>query len=347
MNHLCLRELAEIIGGRLRLGCMPPLGGELEPLGRIATDSERVRQGDVFWGLATSEENGSWRAEEAYARGALGAVVSGRRLEPWAGKFSLEVEDARSALWRLARAMRRRFTGTLVAVAGCGLERAASELIQAVLGGSASRSRLPGGTKPGSASRAYFDRPANAADACDQDNEGALALRLVELGERERTGVVELRTGERGEVERLANLCCPHIGVLVGSGAATTVAQSKAELLAALPESGIAIVDGDDPGLRRAVGQTAAQVVWFGSGPHCDVYGSDVEWRGGGLSLVVDGQPMHLPDCGRGEISAVLAAYAVGRVLEISPRRIAAAFGRYRPERETIHEPNEELAFMS
>jgi UDP-N-acetylmuramoyl-tripeptide--D-alanyl-D-alanine ligase len=331
MNHLCLRELAEIVGGRLRLGCMPPLGGEHEPLGRITTDSERVRPGDVFWGLATSEENSSWRAEEAYARGALGAVVSGRRLEPWAGKFSLEVEDARAALWRLARAMRRRFTGTLVAVAGCGLERAAADLIQAVLGGTASGSRLPGGT----------------THACEREIEAGMALRLLELGERERTGVVALRAGESGEVERLANLCCPHIGVLVGSGGAATLAQSQVELLAALPESGIAIVDGDNAGLRSAVGQSVAQVVWFGSGPHCDVYGSDVECRGGGLSLVVDGQSMHLPACGRGEISAVLAAYAVGRVLEISPRRIAAALGRYRPEQETIHEPNEEYALMS
>src|SRR6185503_18930587 len=102
MNHLCLRELAEIAGGRLRLGCLPPLGGEHEPLGRITTTSEHVQPGDVFWGLAAKQQNGSWRAEEAYARGALGAVVSGRRLEPWAGKFSLEVEDARTALWRLA-----------------------------------------------------------------------------------------------------------------------------------------------------------------------------------------------------------------------------------------------------
>lgn len=105
MNHLCIRDLTEIVGGRLRLGCLPPLGGELEPLGPVVVDCSRVKHGDTYWELA--ETGGPSRADEAFARGALGVVVSGRAVEPWAGKFSLEVEDARAALGLLSQTARR------------------------------------------------------------------------------------------------------------------------------------------------------------------------------------------------------------------------------------------------
>lgn len=111
MNDLCIRDLTDIVGGRLRLGCLPPLGGELEPLGAVVVDCERVAQGDTYWELDC--ESGASRADEAFARGALGVVVSGRRVEPWAGTFSLEVDDTRAALGRLTQVVRRPLTATV------------------------------------------------------------------------------------------------------------------------------------------------------------------------------------------------------------------------------------------
>lgn len=105
MNHLCIRDLAELVGGTLRLGCLPPLGGVLEPLGPVVVDCGRVSQGDTYFEL--EDPSGPCRADEAFARGALGVVVSGRRIEPWAGKFTLEVEDARAALGLLTQVTRR------------------------------------------------------------------------------------------------------------------------------------------------------------------------------------------------------------------------------------------------
>lgn len=113
MIDLCIRDLVQIVGGRLRLGSPPPLGGPLEPIGRIVADSRQVVENDVFWGLVGPNHDGSRFAEDAFLRGALGAVVSGRRLEPWAGKFSLEVQDTHHALWRLARWIRERSSSHL------------------------------------------------------------------------------------------------------------------------------------------------------------------------------------------------------------------------------------------
>ena len=45
--------------------------------------------------------------------------MSGRHIEPWAGCFSIRVNDSRSALRRLGQWSRRRFEGTVVNVHDC------------------------------------------------------------------------------------------------------------------------------------------------------------------------------------------------------------------------------------
>jgi UDP-N-acetylmuramyl pentapeptide synthase len=112
MRHFCIGELAEIVGGALRLGLLPPLAGPFEPIRRIVVESREAGPGDVYWALAATGYQGAYLAEDAYLRGALGVVASGRHVEPWAGKFSLHVPDANAALQRFAafasRNVRRR-----------------------------------------------------------------------------------------------------------------------------------------------------------------------------------------------------------------------------------------------
>src|SRR4051812_12430096 len=107
--QITIGELHELLGGTLRMGEMPPCDGEATSLGRVVTDSRTVEAGDVFWGLPGSCHDGSHFAEEALIRGASGVVTSGRRVEPWAGRWSLEVADSHASLWRLAGAARGKF----------------------------------------------------------------------------------------------------------------------------------------------------------------------------------------------------------------------------------------------
>lgn len=72
MTNLCIRDLVEITGGRLQLGAMPPLGGELEPLGRVVVDCQQVRPGDVYWSL----DRGA--GDDAFPEEAFRAVRVGR-----------------------------------------------------------------------------------------------------------------------------------------------------------------------------------------------------------------------------------------------------------------------------
>ena len=117
MNGLCLRDLARIVDGNLCLGQLSPLGGDLEPVARIVTNSLQVLPGEVYRATVTQNHNVADFADLAFSRGAAGVVVAGRNVEPWAGKFTLLVNDANQALTTLERWARQRFTGKLILVA--------------------------------------------------------------------------------------------------------------------------------------------------------------------------------------------------------------------------------------
>ena len=106
-----IREITEVVGGRLEFGPMPPLDGEYQPIRRIVPDCRQAHTGDVvLWCGEFSRsfdlpdggpvDSGCF-LEEAFSRGALG-VIADRRITPWPGRFCLQVDDPREALSRIA-----------------------------------------------------------------------------------------------------------------------------------------------------------------------------------------------------------------------------------------------------
>lgn len=84
-----------------------------------------------------------------------------------------------------------------------------------------------------------------------------------------------------GEIARLCTLARPEIGVVTNVGDAHSarvggrdgVARAKSELVHALPASGTAVLNADDPRVVAMAWLTEARILTFGSGP-----GADVRW---------------------------------------------------------------------
>jgi UDP-N-acetylmuramoyl-tripeptide--D-alanyl-D-alanine ligase len=304
-----------MIGGRLHLGTMPPLGGELEPVGHVVTDVREVRSGDVFWAVESSPTSTAARAEEAFARDAAGAVVSGRELEPWAGKFSVLVDDPQIALCQLARRVRARFTGSVVAVTGSIGKTTTRRMIAAVLAEVG---------KVWSTDRAA-------------DDPLGVPLSLLELGAEQDYGLVEYDAGEPERIRVRSHLCDPQIVVInslanhrmgTSDDAAT---RCEAELLDVLSQASWVVLNGDAPRSRELGEQTDARVLQVGRGSHCDVMASQIRSRDGELSLVVDGTAFRVPVWGRHHVYAVLAAIGVGRILDVPLEQVADALAHVQP----------------
>lgn len=95
--NLCILDLTDLTGGRLQLALMPPLEGVLARIQRIVLSPLAAGTGDVYWRLAPEPGD----IETAFLRGALGIVTAGRAIEPWPGRFSLQIDDSLAALRRL------------------------------------------------------------------------------------------------------------------------------------------------------------------------------------------------------------------------------------------------------
>lgn len=102
-TQLCIADLQAIVDGRVVLGTMPPLAGLSETIGRVVLDPSAVRPRDVLWLLAKTSSEVIGCVNGAFSRQALGVVVAGMNVEPWAGKFCLTVPDTMAALRRLVR----------------------------------------------------------------------------------------------------------------------------------------------------------------------------------------------------------------------------------------------------
>ena len=324
-----LHDLQQTIGGKL-LPAGRIADAAAVPLGRIVTDSRVLEQGDVFVALRGPNHDGANFVDEAFRRGASGAVVAGSVELPEEG-WVLLVDDTQRALEAWARWTRRQFTGTLVAVTGSVGKTTTRHMIHTVLG-----SRLRGTASP----RNF-------------NNHVGVPLSMLAIEPAHDFAVLELGASRRGEIAALADLCRPKVGVVTPVGEAHLgtfgsrrgVAEAKAELLAALPESGQAVLV-DDPLLHNMAGCCKAPITWVGSGPRCTLRAVDVQSGRGCLSFRVaagealddaaaarlDGvSPVRItvPVWGRHHLTSALAAVAVGRMMGFDMQEIAAALEAY------------------
>ncbi len=317
MPDFSLRELAEIVGGRLNFGTMPPVDGDGLSMGRIVTDSRQVTPDDVFWALAGSRHNGAHFVDEAFERGATGVVVARRDVEPWAGRWSLRLDDAEWGLWQLAEATRCRFAGQVIAVAGSVGKTDTRQMIDAVVG-----SRLRG-----------------AASTHSDDHHQSVVLNIVAWSEEHEYAVLELDARKRDAARAVARLSAPHIGVITDAGDANvsnfdgeqTHVQSSEELLEAISSDGWAVLNRDDRALCRLADRCRARIVWVGRSAEADLVATDVRNGDERLRFRVDGHEFCVTVWGQHDLTSSLSVIAVGQVMELSMDEIATALAKFQP----------------
>ncbi|HTM52769.1 MAG TPA: UDP-N-acetylmuramoyl-tripeptide--D-alanyl-D-alanine ligase [Pirellulales bacterium] len=316
MRDVTIRQLHEVIGGRLRLASLPPRHGEATRVQRIVTDSRTVQRSDVFWALPGDRADGADFVAEAYARGASGAVVA-RYVQPEPGAWSLEVADSSAALREFARWNRGRMSGGVIAVTGSVGKTTTRQMVHAVL----SRKLC------GSASPKNFN------------NHLGVPLSMLSIEPQHDFAVLELAATRAGEIDELASFCQPSVAVItrigdahLGSfGSIEQVAEAKTELLGHLPADGWAALAGDDPELRRVATGRAKKTIWFGRSLDNNIVATNVECHDGRLRFSVAGMTMSVNVWGRHHLAGALAAVAVGRIFGLTDAEIARGLQDFQP----------------
>jgi UDP-N-acetylmuramoyl-tripeptide--D-alanyl-D-alanine ligase len=121
--------------------------------------------------------------------------------------------------------------------------------------------------------------------------ETGIAHRILESRPADRYQVLEVGIKDFGQMEMSARMIGPSIVVVTGIGTehnrtfgtAGAVRREKCRMVSALPSTGLAVLNGDDPNVLWMAGRTRARVVTFGFGRGNDVRAADVrlDWPHG------------------------------------------------------------------
>ncbi len=274
------------------------LSGELVgPNVRIegaSIDSRTIRAGQLYVPIVAERDG------HAFIRAALraGAPAYLTEQEPLGGA-AIRVRDTAAALLSLGAFARGRVGGA-IGVTGSVGKTTTKDLLAGCLAS----------TYCSAASERSFN------------NELGLPLTLLNAPDAARWVVLEMGARGPGQIERLAEVGRPDVGIVTRVAKAHVeyfgdldgVARAKSELVAALPASGLAVLNFDDRRVRKMASLSACPVLGYAVGSHADV-------RADGVMLDHDLRARFLLSSPWGQTEVRLALRGVQQV----PNALAAA----------------------
>lgn len=304
MAEISTGRLSKAIDGRLCFGSLPPLGGQFEPAGRIVVDVERVREQDIFWALPGRQQ----LAEQAFVRGASGVIVCGRHVEPWAGKYSIHVENSYAALGRLARWSRQQFAGKLISVAGNVDTSTTTQAVRTLL------SNWFVGAQTEKRTTDHIESLLRLAQLCPTDD-----FEIFQSCPFKNFGATDFDEILRPDIVMLN---CDWSPTHDGRYSQETTERWMSKTLRSAKSL---IVNGDDQRLMRTLRKLNLPAISVGRNSSCDLVATDVSYRDGQISFVIEGNRITTHASGRHRLGTALSTYAVARTMGIGAAEIAQA----------------------
>jgi len=223
----------------------------------VTFDSREVGQGDLFVALTGETTDGHKFLDQAFDRGASGAIVSQDTPHP-----NVRVSDTFAALEALAKASRARTSARIVGVTGSAGKTGTKEALFAALDRS----------------------PAKSAHRSvkSYNNHTGVPLSLARMPAEVDYGVFEMGMNHPGELAHLTTLVRPHVAIVTAIAPAhaaffpdeSAIADAKGEIFQGLEPDGVAIIPYDSPHrdrLAAAAAPHAARTVTFGIDEGADV----------------------------------------------------------------------------
>ncbi len=296
-----------------------------------AVDSRHVVAGCCFVALRGERVDGHAFVGEAARRGATVILVE-RPVEPLTEAVAVvQVADTLAALQEIAAWWRARSSVRVVGITGSTGKTIAKEIVADVLARSLRVLRNEG----------------------NLNSETGLPMTLLSLEPSHEVAVLEMSMYTEGEIARLAEIARPEVGVVLSvhpthlerAGSIEAIARAKAELPAALPSDGLAVLNADDPRVAAMREVTRAAVRTFGLGATADVRATDLESHGvAGTSFTLrapwGSRRLHSATPGRHLVPHALAAAIVAEHLGVPLDEVEAALaeGSHAPHRMAVLE---------
>ncbi len=290
---LDLSLLTEILGQNLQRS---PVDVVSSAVRNISTDTREISAGDLFVALVGERFDGHDYVTQATAAGAI-AVITSREIETDVPQWI--VGDTLRAYQDIGHWWRKQVDIPIIGITGSVGKTSTKELIAGVLATQGNVLKT----------EANFN------------NEIGVPKTLLNLTKDHDFAVIEMAMRGKGEIARLAEIAVPTIGVITNVGTAhigrlgsrQAIAEAKCELLEFMPDTSVAILNGDDERLMAT-----AKTVWSG---HTLTYGLEQgelqgEYDNAG-TLTLGEQKFPVPLAGKHNALNYLAALGIMQVLNL------------------------------
>ena len=217
------------------------------------------------------------------------------------------MDNSVSALQQIARFWRRKLDLNVIGITGSVGKSSTKEMVAEVIGMRYRTLKSPG----------------------NLNNEIGLPLSILRLGTGYQRAVLEMGFYVPGEIAFLCDIAQPSIGIVTNvgtvhaerAGSQEAIFIGKSELVQCLPPAphGTAILNFDDPWVRKMEEKTHARVFFYGLSPEADLWADDIQGLGlDGIRfrLHYQSETLHarIPLIGRHSVHTALRAAAAGLV---------------------------------
>ncbi len=311
MNKLNLKQIIQATGGRL------VQGNDATYITGASIDSRNAKQGNLFVAICGANTDGHKYIGAAFENGCNAALIENESFidKIPKGMGAVIVTDTVKALQNIASYYRQSMNIKIIGVTGSVGKTSTSDMIKAVCESKFKTAKTKG----------------------NFNNHIGLPLSILEFDPDIRVGILEMGMDRPGEIEFLAGIARPDIGVITNIGTAhieylgsrENIFNAKMEITKYFDESNILVVNGDDDFLST-LANTEYRLIKAGVAQSNQIQVSDISDSiedGVSFALKYQGEKtkIHLPVPGRH--NAVNAGLAIAAGIEAGVSIEEAAVG--------------------
>ncbi len=301
-------------------------------------DSRRVKKGELFFAVS-GERDGHEFIEHAAQKGAAGAVVS-RKISTLPSRFAvIQVDDTLAALQSLARSVLEHHPARVVGITGSAGKTTTKEFTAFLLAGSYQVMKSEG----------------------NYNNHLGLPLSVLNLQPGHEIAVLEYAMSSPGEISALTKIAPPDVAVVINVHPVhleyfdnlNQIARAKEEILHGMKPGGTAILNQDDPLVRKMSTKKAGKVIRFGTTGKRDIKAGHIHQEGGEkihFELFYSGKnhSAFIPFFNRSYLTDFLAAAAVSLEFSIPAEDVIARAAGLQPYemRGCLHFPGKDIKLI-
>ncbi|MFU0799219.1 MAG: UDP-N-acetylmuramoyl-tripeptide--D-alanyl-D- alanine ligase [Xylanivirga thermophila] len=260
MMPLSIGDIVGAVGGRL------VQGNPENTINGVSIDSRNIEKGNLFIPIVGERFDGHDFLDQAVDKGA-GAILTAQDVSMPTSISVIRVRDTREALWKLAAYYRSLFDIPIISITGSNGKTTTKDMIYAVLSSKYKVLKTQG----------------------NFNNDIGMPLTIFNLDNSYQMAVLEMGMSGFGEIDRLARIARPKVGVITNIGLShieklgsqENILKAKMEILNYFEDDCIAILNGDDRLLLSIKKEKLPfRLEYVGTTPNADIVAENIVIKG-------------------------------------------------------------------